>query len=51
MDEFMSKRSVDPDQVLGLEQNIQTAIDFKYLSAPLTAAQLAELMQVQSPAK
>ena len=44
--EFLPKSAVDPDKVMGLEQNMRTAIEFKYLTAPLTKEQLTELVQI-----
>ena len=46
LDEFLPKSAVDVDKVVGLEQNMRTAIEFKYLSAPLTKQQLDELVQI-----
>ena len=49
MTEFYPKRSLEPDQIVGIEKIMADAIAFKFLSAPLTAAQLNELVQVPSP--
>ena len=46
LDEFLPRSAVDVDKVVGLEQNMRTAIEFKYLSAPLTKQQLDELVQI-----
>ncbi len=46
LDEFLPRAAVDVDKVAGLEQNMRTAIEFKYLNAPLTKAQLDELVQI-----
>ena len=46
LDEFLPKQAVDVDTVAGLEQNMRTAIEFKYLTAPLTKEQLAEFVQI-----
>jgi NitT/TauT family transport system substrate-binding protein len=45
-DEFFAKSALDPDTVKGLEQLMTEAVTFKYLPAPLTPAELAELVQV-----
>lgn len=49
LDEFLPRAAVDVDRVAGLEQNMRTAIEFKYLAAPLTKQQLDEFVQI--PAK
>ena len=46
LDEFLPKEAVNPDRVAGLEQNMRTAIEFKYMTAPLTKQQLDELVQI-----
>jgi NitT/TauT family transport system substrate-binding protein len=45
-DEFFAKSALDPDTVKGLDQLMVEAVNFKYLSAPLTAADVTELVQV-----
>src|SRR3974390_782073 len=45
-DEFMPKAVESPDRVSGLEQIMADAITFKQLSAPLTQAPLADLIQI-----
>ncbi len=50
LDEFLPRASVQTDEIRGLEQNMRTAIEFKYLAAPLSAEQLRELVQIQKPA-
>jgi NitT/TauT family transport system substrate-binding protein len=45
-DEFFARSALDPDIVRGLDQLMAEAVNFKYLPAPLTPAQLAELVQV-----
>ena len=50
LDEFLPRASVQTDEIKGLEQNMRTAIDFKYLTAPLTKDQLGELVRIQKPA-
>jgi NitT/TauT family transport system substrate-binding protein len=44
--EFDPKAMVDPDRMAGLDDLMQEAIRFKYISAPLTAEQLKELIQI-----
>jgi NitT/TauT family transport system substrate-binding protein len=48
-DEFMPKEAMDPDRVSGIEALTKDAIDFKFMQAPLTPAQLAELMRIPAP--
>jgi NitT/TauT family transport system substrate-binding protein len=45
-DEFFAKSALDADTVKGLDQLMVEAVSFKYLPAPLTQAELAELVQV-----
>jgi ABC-type nitrate/sulfonate/bicarbonate transport system substrate-binding protein len=45
-DEFMPKQAMLPDRVSGIEAITQDAIAFKVMSAPLSPAQLAELIQI-----
>ncbi len=49
LDEFLPKTAVQIDRVMGLDQNMRTAIEFKYMSAPLSAAQLAEFVKIPAP--
>ena len=44
--EFDPREMVDPDRIAGLDDLIQESIKFKYISAPLTQAQLKELIQI-----
>jgi NitT/TauT family transport system substrate-binding protein len=44
--EFLTKENLDPRHVSGLDAIMADAVKFKYLPAPLSAAQLAEVMQV-----
>jgi NitT/TauT family transport system substrate-binding protein len=44
--EFIPPESLQTEQVLGLDEAMQDAVRFKYLSAPLTPQQLAELIQI-----
>ena len=44
--EFDPKEMVDPDRIAGLDDLVQESIRFKYIAAPLTQAQLGELIQI-----
>ncbi len=46
MTEFYSKEGLNPDRISGLDEIMTDAIAMKFLSAPLTEAQLADLIQV-----
>jgi NitT/TauT family transport system substrate-binding protein len=48
-DEFFPQAMLDPDKVSGIDNLMKDAIGFKFLAAPLTPQQLAELIQI--PAK
>jgi NitT/TauT family transport system substrate-binding protein len=45
-DEFFAKAAIDPDTVKGMNALMAEAVRFKYLPAPLSPAELAELVQV-----
>ena len=45
-DEFMPKAAMNPDTVSGIDAITQDAITFKVLQAPLSPAQLAELIRI-----
>jgi NitT/TauT family transport system substrate-binding protein len=45
-DEFDPKEMVIPDRVVGLSDLMPDAIKFKFISQPLTEAQLKELVQI-----
>jgi NitT/TauT family transport system substrate-binding protein len=49
-DEFFPKSLVNPDQIYGLETLIPEAVNLKFIPAPLTKEQIAELIQI-SPRK
>lgn len=49
-DEFFPKSLVNPDQIHGLESLIPEAVNLKFIPAPLTKVQIAELIQI-SPRK
>jgi NitT/TauT family transport system substrate-binding protein len=44
--EFDPKEMMDPDRIEAMDDLMQDAIRFKYIAAPLTQAQLKELIQV-----
>jgi NitT/TauT family transport system substrate-binding protein len=44
--EFLTKQNLDPRHVSGLDAIMADAVKFKYLPAPLSEAQLAEVIQV-----
>jgi ABC-type nitrate/sulfonate/bicarbonate transport system substrate-binding protein len=44
--EFIPKESLQIDRVVGTDESMQDAIQFKFLNAPLTAAQLKELIRI-----
>ena len=44
--EFLPKSAVDPDRISGLDDIMADAVTFKYIAAPLTPAQLDELIQI-----
>jgi NitT/TauT family transport system substrate-binding protein len=48
-DEFMPKAAMFPDRVSGIAALTKDAIDFKFMQAPLTQAQLTELVQIPAP--
>jgi NitT/TauT family transport system substrate-binding protein len=45
-DEFLPKEALQPDRVLGLDAVMRDAIEFKFLGAPLSSAQLADAIQI-----
>jgi NitT/TauT family transport system substrate-binding protein len=45
-DRFFPKSAIDPDKVVGLDVIVQDAVTLKFTPAPLTQAQLAELIQI-----
>jgi NitT/TauT family transport system substrate-binding protein len=50
-DEFLPKAAMSPDRMLGIESIMRDAIDFKFVPAPLSSAQLAEVVQIPPGAK
>jgi len=49
-DEFFPKTLVNPDAIKGLDSLLKEAVNLKFITAPLTQQQLAELIQI-SPRK
>jgi NitT/TauT family transport system substrate-binding protein len=45
-DEFLPKAAMAPDKIFGIESVMRDAIDFKFLSAPLSKEQIAQLIQI-----
>jgi NitT/TauT family transport system substrate-binding protein len=48
-DDFYPWQALDPDRIVGLEASSADAVAFRYLSAPLSAGQIAELVQRLPP--
>jgi NitT/TauT family transport system substrate-binding protein len=46
LQEFLPLGAVDPDRISGIEEVMADAVNFKFLAAPLTGADLAELIQI-----
>src|SRR3954452_7180802 len=44
--EFLPREAVDPDRVSGVDDIMADAVTFKYIPAPLTKAQLDQLIQI-----
>lgn len=49
--EFIPKESLQIDHVVGTDDSMQDAIQFKFLNAPLSAAQLKELIRIPAGAR
>lgn len=48
-DDFYPFRALNPDTVIGLDAMMEDAVKLKFMPAPLTQAQLKELVQIQQP--
>ncbi len=48
-DEFFPRELVMPDEVKGLDSLMADAVELKFISAPLSKAQIADLVQLQKP--
>jgi NitT/TauT family transport system substrate-binding protein len=46
LQEFLPKSAVDPDRISGLDDIMADAVSFKYMPAPLTQAQVDDLIQI-----
>ena len=46
-DEFFPKSLIDPDEIHGIDSLMDEAVRLKFIPAPLTKQQLAELIQIQ----
>ncbi len=46
LQEFLPLTAVNPDRISGIDEVVADAISFKFISAPLTKAQLDELIQI-----
>jgi hypothetical protein len=51
LNEFLPKAAVQTDEIRGLDQNMRTAMEAKYISAPLTKEQIAELIRIPARGK
>ena len=49
LQEFLPRAAVDPDRISGLDEVMADAITFKFIAAPLSKGDLAELIQVPQP--
>jgi NitT/TauT family transport system substrate-binding protein len=47
--EFFRKPGLDPDRVVGLNLIMDDAVRMKYMTAPLTQAQITQLIQIPQP--
>ena len=50
-DDFLPKAAEQPDAVLGVDAVMRDAVDYKFLQAPLTKAQLDEVIQIPPAGK
>jgi NitT/TauT family transport system substrate-binding protein len=48
-DDYFPREAVFPDRILGIDKIMQDAVRYKFASAPLTAAHVADLIQIQKP--
>ena len=47
-DEFFPKSLVNPDEIHGLDALMPEAVNLKFIPAPLTKEQVAELIQISA---
>jgi NitT/TauT family transport system substrate-binding protein len=45
-DEFLPKAALQPDRILGIDSIMRDAVEYRFLSAPLSREQLAEAIQI-----
>jgi NitT/TauT family transport system substrate-binding protein len=50
-EEFYPKEAISPDKISGLDKIVADAVALKFLSAPLTEAQVKEVVQIPPPLK
>jgi NitT/TauT family transport system substrate-binding protein len=50
-DEFFPRDILQPEKLMGLDTLMEDAITFKYLKAPLTKEQVADLVRIPAPEK
>lgn len=50
-DEFFPKEILQPERVKGLDALMADAVTFKYIAAPLTKEQIADLIRIPAPEK
>ena len=47
--DFFPKATMAPDRIVGMDQIVADAVKLKFISAPLTPAQVEELVQIPKP--
>jgi len=47
-DQYFPKATLDPDHIIGMESLMSDGVNFKFLSAPLTAQQMKDVLQLQT---
>ena len=47
--DFIPKETMAPERIVGMDQVVADAVKLKFIAAPLTAEQLAELVQIPKP--
>jgi NitT/TauT family transport system substrate-binding protein len=50
-DEFFPKDILQPERVMGLDALMADAVTFKYIAAPLSKDQIADLIRIPTPEK
>jgi len=48
---FVPREAVSPDRIAGIEEVVADAVRLRFLSAPLTRAQIDELLRLPAPAR